>query len=157
METKKRICKICKKIKNASREDFYWNNANEAFERTCKECRKESISLMRLLNYNKNREKERERALRRKQTGVLVGDWKRWREKYPEKYKARYMLKNAVKAGKIKKGECKDKFGECYGTIHGHHHDYSKPFDVIWLCQKHHQMRHRVHHKKLSIIKPLVN
>ncbi len=27
--------------------------------------------------------------------------------------------------------------------VHGHHKDYSKPFDLIWLCPKHHKEVHR--------------
>lgn len=28
--------------------------------------------------------------------------------------------------------------------VHGHHHDYSKPLDVTWLCPRHHGLAHRI-------------
>ncbi len=55
--------------------------------------------------------------------------------KFPEKYKARYTLKNAVRLGKIKRGVC-----EVCGSVEveGHHDDYSKPLEVRWFCHQHH-------------------
>ena len=55
--------------------------------------------------------------------------------KYPEKYKARYTLRNAVRLGIIKKQPC-EKCGD--NKSHGHHDDYSKPLEVRWLCHKCH-------------------
>lgn len=70
-------------------------------------------------------------------------------KKYPEKHKARYMLRNAVRAGKVKKLPCK----VCRAVkVEGHHDDYSKPLKVIWLCQKHHKERHRRHKELLALI-----
>lgn len=59
----------------------------------------------------------------------------RMAKKYPEKYKARYLIKNAVMLGKITKKPC-----EVCGAVkvESHHDDYSKPFDVRWLCHRHH-------------------
>ncbi|KKL09552.1 hypothetical protein LCGC14_2564740, partial [marine sediment metagenome] len=54
---------------------------------------------------------------------------KAYRNKYPEKCKARDLLKYAVRSGKIKKKPC-----PCGKTkVQGHHEDYSKPLDVEWL------------------------
>lgn len=33
---------------------------------------------------------------------------------------------------------------------HGHHPDYSKPFEVIWLCSKHHRFIHRKYDTELT-------
>jgi len=58
----------------------------------------------------------------------------------PVKYKARRILYEAVRIGSIKRLPCK----KC-GNIksQGHHADYSKPLNVIWLCPLHHAELHR--------------
>jgi hypothetical protein len=56
-----------------------------------------------------------------------------------KKVAARYALRDAVKAGKIKREPC-----FCGDPkSHGHHDDYDKPLEVIWLCDKHHRERHK--------------
>ncbi len=59
--------------------------------------------------------------------------------KNPEKWKARQNLRNAVYRGKIKKLPC-----EVCGDVkvQAHHDDYSKPFEVKWLCSFHHKQLH---------------
>ncbi len=61
-------------------------------------------------------------------------------ERYPERVKARDILKREIRSGRMKRGLC-----EVCGDQNGqaHHDDYSKPLDVIWLCRKHHRERHR--------------
>ena len=54
--------------------------------------------------------------------------------------RARWYLHTYVKRGKIKKTPCV----MCGNPhVHGHHEDYSKPLDVIWLCAAHHKDKHR--------------
>lgn len=69
--------------------------------------------------------------------------YRKYVAKYPDKQAARIKLRKAISLGEIKRQPC-----EVCGEIktHGHHEDYSKPFDVKWLCPKHHS---EVHHKKL--------
>lgn len=59
-------------------------------------------------------------------------------KKYPERVKARLILFKAVESGKISRPEfceqCKKK-----RKLGGHHKDYSKPFDVEWLCSECHR------------------
>lgn len=70
----------------------------------------------------------------------------RSRERYPEKCRARILVRTAVKTGfLIRPSEC-SKCGEDKMRIEGHHHDYNKPLDVIWLCTK----CHREEHKRLK-------
>ena len=57
--------------------------------------------------------------------------------------KCRERFRTAVKRNKVVKKPC-----EVCGDLKtdGHHPDYSKPLDVIWLCRKHHV---EVHHPKI--------
>ena len=46
----------------------------------------------------------------------------------------------AIKTGRIVRLPC-EACGE--ENTHGHHEDYTKPLDVIWLCPIHHKEAHR--------------
>lgn len=61
-------------------------------------------------------------------------------EEYRHKMRARKRVWYAKKTGKIKYEPC----SVCGTTknVHAHHHDYSKPLDVVFLCHKHHEMEH---------------
>lgn len=81
-----------------------------------------------------------------------------------EKISARSKLKRAVKMGKIKKPKkcptCKREV-----PLQGHHTDYTKPYDVTWLCGSCHMKIHgsengklganKTHQKRYEIIKLL--
>jgi hypothetical protein len=67
---------------------------------------------------------------------------RRWRAEYPEKYRAETAVGNALRDGKLKKGACVS-CGTIAGRIIGHHHDYSRPLDVTWLCPACHGAEHR--------------
>jgi hypothetical protein len=54
---------------------------------------------------------------------------------------AKSLYNKALRDGTLSRGEC-----VVCGTnerIHGHHPDYSRPLDVVWLCAKHHAEEHR--------------
>ena len=61
------------------------------------------------------------------------------------KQKANHLVTRAVRNGElIRPKTC----SACGGNnralpMHGHHDDYTKPLDVIWLCAKCHTERHR--------------
>ena len=49
-----------------------------------------------------------------------------------------------MRRGEITRGPC-----EVCGSskTHGHHEDYSRPLDVVWLCGLHHRELHRLERK----------
>ena len=85
----------------------------------------------------KERERQRKKQANRRDMGLAKkyqrkNDYIKTKEKYGE-----YL--SAIKNGKLTPQPCavcgKDK-------TQGHHEDYSKPLDVVWLCIRHHQDRH---------------
>lgn len=72
---------------------------------------------------------------------VSIRKAKRMRELYPEKWSARAKVRYAVKTGRLKKLPCDD-CGD--PKSQGHHPDYNKPLEVIWLCDRHHKELHNL-------------
>ena len=143
-EEKARLCRSCKipktirpngkqSCKRCIRKKYLRHKANlkkaglkRKEYRSCAG-RKEYLLEYQSREYVKERERERARV-RFQDPG----------EKY--KSSARSTFRRAVSAGKIARQPC-CVCGE--SNAEGHHEDYSKPFEVIWLCSKHHVHIHR--------------
>lgn len=71
---------------------------------------------------------------------------KKYREKHRNRCRARNQVLNYLRDSKLTRGNCcvcKKLYGEeSLGLVH--HCDYSKPFEIQWLCKKHHNAWHRV-------------
>lgn len=64
-----------------------------------------------------------------------------YKERFPERDWARTTLSNAVRDGKVSPWPvCA--VPDCCVKPEGHHPDYSRPLDVVWLCGKHHREVH---------------
>jgi len=67
-----------------------------------------------------------------------------YRRRFPERWRARAAVSNAVQRGKlIKPSHCE----RCHAKmparrLHGHHEDYDQPLDVRWLCAACHRAVH---------------
>jgi hypothetical protein len=149
-----RDCTRCGKTKKES--EFYKRKDRKSgFKSECKTCTIKSG--LKTAKIYRNSEKGRRNAilaLRRfaEKNREHIREYKRiWRKKNPEKCKlkidpfknrCRYTLLNAIHAGKVIRPKICSECG-WEGMIHAHHHDYSKPFDVEWLCSLCHGKRHR--------------
>lgn len=100
----------------------------------CKECTKSDTRRHRATS-DRPRQYDKERYIKNDDRKKKIADGVKRRNKAePHKCKARYSLTNAVRDGRVKKPCHCSKCGEKHHRIEGHHPDYSKPFDVIWMC-----------------------
>ena len=108
-------CRVCGIVKHTS--EFY------ELTRQCKICKKAIRKKWR----KKNKKRENDRINKHK-------------AKFHKRTTIQARIRNLVRKGKIEKGPCVI----CGSTInvHGHHCDYNKPLDVMWLCATHHMRWH---------------
>lgn len=146
---KTHICKVC----GATSDDVkFYSGVNSR----CSECHKSAVRENRAANleyyreYDAKRFKEDPRVLDRikkyqlTEAGIASSTKakKKWIETNPYKRSAHNILNNAIRDGKIEKPKTCNACG-AGGRIHGHHHDYTRPLDVKWLCPRCHTEEHR--------------
>jgi hypothetical protein len=79
------------------------------------------------------------RKLNRSKVGEIVVKWKK---ENPKKSNAHSLVVWAVKTGVLKRSEnCEECKKNC--KTEGHHLDYDKPLEVIWLCKSCHSKKHQ--------------
>lgn len=91
------------------------------------------------LNAARRTPERRERANARRRE-AYQRDPARFRQPYSQKKRARWDVWKAIKDGKLTRGSCVECGAE---NAQAHHHDYSKPLDVTWLCARCHAAVHR--------------
>lgn len=71
----------------------------------------------------------------------------RWDRANRHAKRAHAAVAAAVRRGQLQRGPC-EVCGAIHGqdgaVIHGHHEDYSRPLDVVWLCRSHHRHFHAI-------------
>ena len=115
-------------------------------DRTCKECRKRRVRENRRqkIDYYRAHDRVRSalphRAELRKRVSI------EWKATNPDHRRAQVALGNALRDGKVVRPD------ECEGCgqaarIEAHHHDYSKPLVVVWLCKPCHAIADKIRRK----------
>ena len=64
---------------------------------------------------------------------------KTWNENNKDKMRAHDIIEKEIVYGRLKRLPC-EVCGEARSQAH--HPDYSKPLEVVWLCQTHHKQLH---------------
>lgn len=143
-----KTCIECGHAKGA--DGFYVNNASEdGLTSRCRVCtsayqkaRRERLNASKPPEWKK---KTADIAAYRKdwlkdKPGYMTQKKREWWQKNKDKMRVRDAVKYALKTGKLVKTPC-HVCGE--ERVEGHHPDYSRPLDVVWLCREHHL---QVHH-----------
>lgn len=81
------------------------------------------------------------RKLRKEQPERVASYVRKYRAKHPERTRAQAFISNSIRLGTLVRPEACEKCGT-KGRITGHHHDYSKPKEIIWLCWDCHMAEH---------------
>jgi hypothetical protein len=143
-------CKSCGRGLNAA--DFYASNKT-----CCKDCVRAKVRENRAQNrdyyqaYDRSRyrsdpkRKDNAKACASSPAGAASRkrSLERMKAEHPERIAARTAVGNAIRDGRLARGtECF--FCGSQTAIQAHHHDYSKPLDVHWLCSTCHGKLHAV-------------
>ena len=104
----------------------------------CIECVKASALAHRLNNVERIRSYDRMRASQPHRMALMQRVMGDYLVRFPDRRKANVAVGNAVRDGRLKKLPCQ----VCGVSAIAHHPDYSRPLDVVWLCQPHHKQAH---------------
>jgi hypothetical protein len=114
----------------------------------CKECTKKDVKL----RYNKDREKimryERKRSQEPSRREKWIVYQREGRKRNPDKNRARAKVDRAIRLGKLIRQPCSVCGSVC--DVEAHHTDYSKPFEITWLCFRCHRIAHGQMPSKLA-------
>jgi hypothetical protein len=134
-----KTCRTCLQEKSASQ--FFSDPKNsDGIKNQCKDCLRDHSR-----NYSRANTAKKtayyHRRIRNPAIRQARNDYARaMYRKHKAKHNARTKLEYAVRTGKILRAPC-----SVCGSLHvqAHHSDYSKPYDVTWLCKLHHAIQHR--------------
>jgi len=151
-------CRRCWAVKLAS--EFTRDSSRpDGLSRNCRKCDAERSKQRRLRDGDLLRVRERQRysadpdrqrkaaaEYRRSDRGKRLNARavQRYRARNAEKHAAHVEVRKAIAAGILTKPDrCElAHLGGCSGRLEAHHHDYTRPLEVRWLCVSHHQSRH---------------
>ena len=136
--------KKCFKCGNSlPRSEFYRHpQMSDGLLGKCKECAKQDVISNRKRKISYYKEYDRLRNATQKRREDRNERSAKWSLINPVKRKANIEVGNAVRDGRIVKPEACEECG-IIDRIEGHHCDYSKPLDVMWLCNSCHKQWHQ--------------
>jgi hypothetical protein len=105
----------------------------------CKECTKKDVAEHRQANLERVRSYDRMRASQPHRLALQKRLMAEYVQKHPERRKAHLQVEWAVRKGQLERHPC---FVCGAQKVEGHHPDYDRPLDVVWLCVPHHRQAH---------------
>lgn len=135
-------CFKCGEVKSLA--DFYKHpKMSDGHVNKCKECNKADVRENRAKKLQYYRQYDVDRYANSPDRRAAAASRTRgWIERHPERRSAHHAVQSAVRGGKLSKPDACSACGS-KGVIHGHHEDYDKPLDVVWLCPPCHSDAHK--------------
>jgi hypothetical protein len=134
------ITKRCWKCSSEKPMDEFYRNQSRVDGRqtTCKSCHLEVNR-----QFSRRHPETRRASLKRQYAREVERDGRRPSKSVPEfKKRAHRRVYDAIKRGHIIKPSNCAACGAADSPIHGHHEDYTKPLEVMWLCARCHGALH---------------
>jgi len=132
-----KVCFKCHQEKPL--DDFYAHSEMaDGHLNKCKKCTRRDAHEHRWADVEKERERDRTRA--RRPSGEYS---KKYRKENPVKHSAQSKLSRALMSGRIEKPSTCSVCFKSGVRIEGHHWNYYKPLDVLWVCTQCHRNIHR--------------
>jgi hypothetical protein len=147
------ITKTCKRcdLELPADTGFYANDG------TCKECRKARVRANRSEKIDYYRAYDNSRANRadrvkaryeysKTEAGIDAGNRAKhkWSDFNKKKVWVTNCVNNSIRDGKISKPCSCSYCGKTGCRIEGHHNDYDRPLEVLWLCSSCHREWHKI-------------
>ena len=137
MGGEKKRCFKCKRLQSV--EAFYRHSAMaDGRLGKCIECTKADSAARFQTKREEIRAYDAQRARRPNRRKKVQQYMRNGRARYPERYRARTAVGNAIRDGRLQRQPCE----ECGAPAQAHHEDYGRPLDVRWLCFRHHRKVH---------------
>lgn len=148
-----KVCRSCGRTRRSS--EFYAHPYTaDRLQADCKECHREKVRANRAAKADQYRAYEQSRAhlphriaaraeYAKTDAGKSAGNRakRKWSQANAVRRAAQVILGNAVRDGKVVPWPA-CAMPECNKRPVGHHPDYDRPLEVVWLCQEHHKQAH---------------
>ena len=136
MQVPVKKCSACQEERPIG--DFYAHKAmKDGHLSQCKACVKARVRQYRQDNAERVRAYDRQRSSLPHRVALRK---EIFRNLPPERRKAHNAVSNAIRDGRLSKNPCA--FCGSERDLEAHHHDYSLPLDVTWLCTACHRKFH---------------
>lgn len=149
-----KTCNTCNELKPST--EFYAHaETRDRLSNHCKPCARGKGKAYRVANAEKIAQAEQARNATPERLEYIRKAAAKYRKRRPDlvaqtvskyshanrhKRRAHLAVMRALKSGDLVRIPC-----WCGETrVEGHHEDYQKPLDVIWLCRKHHAELHKL-------------
>jgi hypothetical protein len=130
-------CKIEKSVDKFSKR----KTSIDGFENQCRACRTANAKANRYKNLEKYQAYEKQKSALPKNLEAGRIRYKKYTQTFPERSAAHAAVTKALRQKVLVRQPCHI-CGE--SKTEGHHADYGRPLDVVWLCRIHHMQAHAI-------------